>query len=133
MVEVLVASIILAIVIAPVLYIMAFNRVSVNEAGCESRAAYLIKDWFESVRRLENLQNVCATGGNIGSRLGSDHADTITVERVLYRFYFDTASISLSDSAPGAENPKLIKLTAHVRWQFNRQDRHLEMSMLANN
>jgi len=133
LVEVLVASTILAIVIAPVLYIMAFNRVSVSEAGCEAKAAYIIKDWFESVRRLENMKNVCAAGGNIGSRLGEDNADTVTVDRVLYHFYFDTASVTINDAAPSQENPRLLKLTANIRWQYNRENRHLEMSMLSNN
>ena len=133
LIEVLVASLILGIVIGPLLYFMAVNRATISAAGCEANAANIIRDWFESVKKLENLNNVCLPSGNIGARIGAAKADTIKIENVKYLLHFDTASVTLDGSTADPGNPKLLELTAHVNWQYNNKDRHFAMSMLSNN
>jgi len=133
LVEVLVASIILGIVVGPMLYFMAYNRATIGEAGCEANANYIIKDWFESVRKLTNLNDVCASGGNIGSRMNEENAEIIKIDNVDYKLYFETAKVTFAGGAASATNPELTQLTAHVKWKYNNKDRHIHMSMTSNN
>jgi len=133
LIEVLVASLILVITIGPMLYFLVFNQTSVHEAACETNASFLIRDEFERIKKSVNLNAVCGSSNSIGRRLGSSNAEIVKIDNINYSLYFDTTTVTLSGGAASATNPKLLKLTANVTWNYSTKDHSMSMSMLSNN